>query len=183
MNEILKLIENRRSTRGYAQEQINKGDFDKIIKAGFLAPSAMNSQDWHFVAIQNQELISELNNATKNVLNDDMKKRMIDRFNGDENYSVFYNAPSIIMTFAKKDSHYSTLNCGFASQNMVLASESLGYNSCYIGMSAMLFQDTSYYEKLNVPDGYEIATVIALGKSSVVMSPTDRDFNKISYFL
>lgn len=183
MNEVLKTIEKRRSVRGFSNEQISKDDLDKIIKAGFQAPSAMNNQDWHFVVVQNQELINELNNVTKGKLNEEARKRMVDRFNGDENFSVFYNAPTLVLVFRQENSHYSTLNCGFASQNIVLASESLGYGSCYIGMSTMLFENKEYYEKLNVPAGYEIAIVIALGKPNKDMPKTDRDFNKISYFL
>ncbi len=183
MNDILKTIENRRSTRGFLNEQINKEDLDKIVKAGFLAPSAMNTQDWHFAVVQDEALLNEINQKVKNVLPLELQQRMKDRFNGDENYSVFYNAPTTIFVFAKEESAYSVLNCAFASQNMVLAAESLGYKSCYIGMAARAFVSESDYSMLKVPSGYKIATIIAMGKGKIEMPDVERDFTKVTYFL
>ncbi len=183
MNDVLKTIENRRSTRGFLEEQINKDDLEKIVKAGFLAPSAMNTQDWHFVVIQDKSMIQDLNQKAKSVLPPELQQRMKDRFNGDENYSIFYNAPTAIFVFAKEDSPYSVLNTAFASQNMVLASQSLGYNSCYIGMATRAFTDESYYDILKVPTGYKISTVIAMGKGKIQMPEVERDFTKVTYFL
>lgn len=182
MNEVLRTIKKRRSTRGFTDIKVSKDDLEIIINAGIDAPNAMNAQDWYFTAVQNKDLLEEINNSTKNVLPEELNQRMLDRFNGNPDYNVFYNAPTLIFSFAKEETkHYSLLNCSFASQNMVLASESLGYSSCYIGMLSLLFQDKQYYEKLNVPKGYTIATIIAVGLSAVNMSDVERDYSKVSY--
>ncbi|MFV0519439.1 MAG: nitroreductase family protein [Lachnospirales bacterium] len=183
MNDVLKTIEKRRSTRGFSSEQISENDLKVIMKAGLYAPTAMNAQNWHFTVVQKPELIEEINNKVKTILPPELNQRMLDRFNGDPNYSVAYYAPTLVFTFAEENNSYAPLNCSFASQNIVLASESLGYNSCYIGMLAMLFQDESYYEKLGVPKGYKIATVIALGKGNKEMPVPEKDLSKINYII
>lgn len=182
MNEVIKTIKKRRSTRGFTNIKVSKDDLEVIIKAGIDAPSAMNNQDWYFSAVQNSDLIKQINDSVKSALPEALNKRMLDRFNGNADYSVFYNAPTIIFTFAKEENvPYALLNCAFASQNMVLAAESLGYSSCYIGMATMLFKDKTYYEKLNVPKGYAIATIIALGLADKNMPVIERDYEKVSY--
>ncbi len=181
MNDVLKTIEKRRSMRGFSSEQISEKDLEAIMKAGLQAPTAMNAQNWYFTVVQNKELLEEINTAVKKLLPEALNQRMLERFNGDTNYSVSYSAPTLVFTFAEDNNPYAPLNCGFASQNIVLASESLGYNSCYIGMLAMLFEDKSFYEKLKVPAGYKIATVIALGNGNVEMPLPEKDFSKVTY--
>ncbi len=183
MNDVLKTIENRRSTRGFLEEQINKDDLEKIINAGFLAPSAMNTQDWHFVVVQDKTLLNDLNEKAKAVLPEVLRERMKARFNGSEDYSLFYDAPTVIFIFAKDGEHYSSLNSSYASQNMVLASESLGYNSCYIGSIVSAFADQTCYDMLKVPSGYKISIAIAMGKGKIEMPKSQRDFTKVTYFL
>ena len=61
MNEVLKTIQNRRSIRTFKNEQIKRQDLNAIIEAGLGAPSANNSQNWHFTAIQNMEVIMKVN--------------------------------------------------------------------------------------------------------------------------
>ncbi len=183
MNDVLKTIETRRSTRGFSSEQITKNDMEEIVKAGFLAPSAMNAQDWHFVVVQNKEILDTLNLKAKSVLTPELHQRMKDRFNGDENYSLYYNAPTAVFVFEKEDGHYATANCAYASQNMVLMAQSLGYNSCYVGMATRAFTDDECYKMLEVPTGYKISMAIAMGKGSVSMPVVDRDVTKVKYFL
>ena len=63
MPDIMEAIEGRRSIRKYKDQQISREALDAILRAGMLAPSASNKQPWHFIAIQDQALIAELNDA------------------------------------------------------------------------------------------------------------------------
>ncbi|MFV0441288.1 MAG: nitroreductase family protein [Lachnospirales bacterium] len=181
MNEVLKAIKERRATRGFTDEKLTDEAVKTIVQAGFDAPSAMNAQDYYFVVVEKQELIDELNLAARDRLPESAKERMTGRNNGDPNFSIFYFAKTVILTFKASESPYSTVDCGIASQNMVLAAQSLGYNSCYIGLCAMAFEDKSFYEKLGVPQGYEFATALTLGKGSMEMPDVEKDFTKVNY--
>ncbi len=179
MNDVLKTIHSRRSTRGYSQAQVTEEDIKTILEAGFNAPSALNMQNWHFTVVQDKDLITSLNDEVKKKLPKEFYQSMLDRFDGDENFSVYYNAPTLIFVFGEKEA--GALNCGLASQNMVLASQSLGYNTCFIGMSVLLFEDTKYYDILKAPEGYEIVSIIAVGKGNKEMIKPERDLSKVTF--
>ena len=53
MNEVLKAIQDRRSTRGFNDVQLTDGQLKALIDAALAAPSARNSQMWHFSVVQN----------------------------------------------------------------------------------------------------------------------------------
>ena len=66
MNEVLKNIKSRRSTRTFKSESIAQEDLMAILEAGTYAPSGMNYQTWHFTAVKNTELLNELNIRMRN---------------------------------------------------------------------------------------------------------------------
>ncbi|GIW48536.1 MAG: hypothetical protein KatS3mg079_012 [Caloramator sp.] len=65
INETLKVIKSRRTTRKFKSEQIKNEELQALIEAGLYAPSAHNQQSWNFTVIQNSELIKELNRESK----------------------------------------------------------------------------------------------------------------------
>ena len=52
MNEVLKLLKQRRSIRRYKAEQIKDAELDAILEAGTYAPSGMGKQSAVMVVIQ-----------------------------------------------------------------------------------------------------------------------------------
>ena len=67
MRNTLDVIKERRSIRKFKPEQIKEEELQAIVESGLYAPSAINKQSWNFTVIQNQEILAELNEATKNV--------------------------------------------------------------------------------------------------------------------
>ncbi len=65
MNEVLQNIKARHSTRVYTEKQVSVEDLSLILEAATHAPSGMNFQDWHFTAIQNADLLRQLNDKVK----------------------------------------------------------------------------------------------------------------------
>ena len=47
--------------------------------------------------------------------------------------NAFYDAPTVITMFAPKNFLFSVNDCAVAAENMMLAADSLGIGSCYIG--------------------------------------------------
>ena len=52
MNTVIETIKMRRSVRSYDLKEIPREVLNAIIDAGNAAPSAMNSQPWRFVVVQ-----------------------------------------------------------------------------------------------------------------------------------
>lgn len=67
MNEVEKIIANRRSIRKYSNKEINDEDIKKILKAAMQAPgSRMGSEPWEFIVVKNKETIKNLSEIDKN---------------------------------------------------------------------------------------------------------------------
>ena len=77
MNETLQTIKARRSVRAYTEQQVSAEDLNLILEAATYAPSGMHLETWHFTAIQNKEVLEELNDKIKGAFakNDDLHTR------------------------------------------------------------------------------------------------------------
>ena len=74
MNDLLNLIQSRKSVRTYSDKHISDEDLRKILEAGRLAPSWMNVQSWKFILVKSQEnkdLLAELSLGQAHVKNAD----------------------------------------------------------------------------------------------------------------
>lgn len=162
MNEVLKAIAGRRSIRQYRGEQIKDAELKAILEAGLQAPSGHDSQPWHFTVIQKRELIDEISAGSKTA----MRKSGVDwivKLGEAEKYNIFYNAPTIVLLAAKKDALSPVADVSAALQNMVIAAESLGIGSCWMGFATFYFLDAQNYKKIGIPEGYEVLYGMTLG--------------------
>ena len=184
MNETIETILNRRSVRVYSDEQIKSEDFELILKAGLYSPSACNSQPWHFTVVQNKDILNTLNLETKiELLNCD--NEYFQNFARNERYDIFYNAPAVIVISGEKAALVPQTDCAAATENMILAAESLGIGTCWIGLVTYLFRGekaTEYYQMLNIPEGYEPYYAITLGYKKIANpKPQPRRENTVNY--
>lgn len=165
MNEVIKNILSRRSVRVYSEEQIKPEDLNAILESGYNAPSGCNMQPWHFTVIQNKDLIDELSvESKKEFLNCD--NEMFRKMAANEAYNLFYNAPTIIVISGETSGETPLIDCSAATQNMILAAESLNIGTCWIGLTAFLFKSSKgkeYKKILKIPEGFEPYYAITLG--------------------
>lgn len=162
MNEVLKIIASRRSVRGFKTGQIGEPELELILASGIQAPSGHNDQSCYFVAVQNRELIDELSDGCKQA----MRKVPVDwiaELGRNDKYHIFYNAPTVIIVAARRDAVSPLPDACAAIENMLVAAESLGIGSCWMGFAAFYFTGPEQYRKLGIPEGYEVHYGIALG--------------------
>lgn len=165
MNEVIQNILTRRSVRVYKEEQISDSDLNTILEAAKFAPSGMNSQSWHFTAVQNKEKIGELVSAIKEAfLNSPIE--MYRKFASNPKFNPFYNAPTIVITSFDKSSPIGQSDCAAALQNMLLAAHSLNIGSCWIHALAGVGDDPKVrgiLTELGIPESHEVFGTAALG--------------------
>ncbi len=165
VNDFINIIKSRRSIRSYLPEQIKEEELQAILEAGSWAPSAHNTQPWHFTVIQNKELIDYISNYSKKVMSESPIE-WIAKF-GRSRQSIFYNAPTVVIVSGQKLEMFNpVVDCSAAIQNMLLAAESLGIGSCWIGLSMFFFANKDEVRKLNLPEGYEPFYAVCLGYKS-----------------
>lgn len=142
------------------------------MEAGQYAPNA-GGQAWHFTAVRKGGLLKKLNLAAKEAARQaDMKHlRMLSH---DETFDCLYGAPMLVIVSA--DTRAPMLldtDCAAATENMLIAAESLGLNSCWIYFVLMAFegeQGAALLTELKIPEGYRpySAAVFGYGKGEPV---------------
>ena len=171
MNETLKTILKRRSIRSYKPKQITDEELNSILKAGEYAPSAMNQQSSHFTVIQNKDVMKELIELAK------------DATKQDEN--PFYDAPTVVLVFAKRGNIAPVCDASLAIGNMLIAATSLDIGSCWIHcVNAILNTEKGkkFQKRLGVGEEYGIVGSCVLGYAAVEASnaaPRKADFVNI----
>lgn len=96
MNETLQTIKARRSVRAYTEQQVSAEDLNLILEAATYAPSGMHLETWHFTAIQNKEVLEELNDKIKGAFakSDDLHTR---ERGHSQTYCCYYHAPTLVI--------------------------------------------------------------------------------------
>lgn len=167
-NQVVRTILERRSCRSYdAEKKVSEQDLMTVLKAGAYAPSAMNTQSWHFTAVVNKEKLAELNAAMLGAMSEDARARAASRA-GDGSVSPFYHAPVLIIVALKENaSPYPEADCACALENMFLAATSLKLGTCWINqLRGKQCDDTplgKVLQSLGVPAGYAVYGCCALG--------------------
>lgn len=158
--EKLDFIYNRKSVRKFKDIEVPKGDILKLLDAATHAPSPKNQQTWHFVVVQNKDLINKIADiVTKNhtylaeiAKEEKQRKQMMAVL---PYYTCFKNAPVTIIVYSKeyymveekilRDNNASNeiieelikpqsaaQGIGAAVENFLLAATELGYGTCYM---------------------------------------------------
>lgn len=184
MNETLQVIKNRRSTRIFKTEQIKKEELKTILEAGIYAPSAHNDQSWNFTVIRNKEILHELNIESKKRAIDH-KDRILRKMASKAELNIFYNAPTVIIVSGNQDAIMPKVDCSAATENMLIAAESIDIGACWVGFVSFLFQSEKgnyYKERLRIPKNYKPYYAVALGyKDYIIKKAPKRKENCIQY--
>lgn len=168
MNEVIAAILARRSIRSFTDRLIRKEDLDTILRCASCAPSAMNTQNWHFTATQDAKFIEKLNHWIITEIKESGNPSLegiLERSNG----NVFRNAPCVVVVSTEKKDRFGVINASAATQNMLLAAHSLGIGSCWIGTVGILGagkRADDYASELRIPSGYVPFFGVTLGYSS-----------------
>jgi len=184
MNLTLRVIRNRRSIRAFKHEQIKPEELEAIVEAGVYAPSASNKQNVHFTVIQKKELVEKVNGWIVEEIQqggNEYLKKIVERSGG----SIFRNAPTVIIVSSEEKDRFSNVNAAAATENMLIAAESLEIGSCWIGMVSVLSISKSlgeFKKVLLLPEGYVPQNGITLGyKASENPEAPERKKDLVSY--
>ncbi|WP_094606756.1 Protein DrgA [Sporomusa silvacetica DSM 10669] len=183
-NEVLTTIKKRRSIRSFKADQITAEELQTVLEAGIYAPSAGNQQLWHFTVIQDKQLLERLNVSAKAgaARIDD---EHIQKIAKNEKFNIYYGAPTVVLISGKEDGMAIEADCAAATQNILLAAESIGLGACWVNLTLFALggeQGEQYKQQLGVPAGYKSFSSVALGykKIEVVNAPTRKE-NVINY--
>ena len=191
--DVLKTIQERRSTRGFLDKPVERHVLEKLLYLATQAPSAINLQPWEFTVISGEE-----RKRLSKVLVKRMRERNISCGPGasaslpqyftarqkdlldcmlpnlpegvafqefiNEGSCNFYGAPTAVIIFIDHVFSSTRLtDIGVAVGYFVLAAHGLGLGTCPIGLITAFGDDIR--ESLNLTDEKEVVIGIAVGYS------------------
>lgn len=143
INEVLKVLNNRCTVRAYKQEILSQEEVDTIIHGAMRAPTAGNMMFYSILEVKDQSMKEKLVKTCDNQPHI-AKAPLVLIFLADmQRWYDYYTESNVPEMCAKINKEYRTpdesdllLACCdalIAAQNAVIAAESIGIGSCYIG--------------------------------------------------
>lgn len=186
----LDFIYQRKSVRQFKDTKIPKNDILELLKAATYAPSPKHQQNWHFVILQNKDLIHKMadivteshQNIGNLAKNEKDYKRHMSVINY---YTCFKHAPVVILVYGceynmieykilkENDAPQEILDVlvspqsgaqaiGAAVENLLLAATEMGYGTCY--MTGPTHAKKQIEALIGFEkEGYELMSMISLG--------------------
>ncbi|MFA8434188.1 MAG: nitroreductase family protein [Marinifilaceae bacterium] len=167
---MLKLLQNRRSTRKFAEQSVEAEKTERIVKAGLWAPSSKSKYPWEFVVVDNKELLLQLTDCKPHGASFLKYAPMAIVILGDENASdVWVEDTSIAATL------------------MQIQAEEEGLGSCWIQVRERQKDENTSAEDyvkevLNVPAHLRVLAILAVGYKKEQKPGREEDhlkFNKV----
>jgi len=184
MNEVLNVIKNRSACRSYQNKPIELDKIKAIATAGLQAPSALNLQPWHIIAITQKDLIDEINDHVMDILFE-MEDQTAYNRTVERGGKPYYNATVMFLVLKKPEaSNWVDIDCGIVIQNMALAATSLGLGNVIVAMAETAFvgpRADEFKQKVNWPAGYEFGMGLLAGYADATKVPHEIDENKVTY--
>jgi nitroreductase len=150
MNSKLQPLFARRSTRRFTDQPVEEGLLRDLLEAAMAAPSAVAKDPWHFILIQNPQILARLATGMTN-----------GRF-------LAQAAAGIAICGDLQRAHEGELSfllqdCSAATENILIAATLLGLGACWLGVHPWEDRIQMVREVLHVPAGIVPVCMVAIG--------------------
>lgn len=156
----------RRSIRKYTDQAIEKEDMKYLLSAAMAAPTAVNVQDWVFIVIDDKKQLQAISEFHPYA-------------------SMLPSANKGILVCGDTKKAYGEMwvqDASAATQNILLAAQTKGIGSVWLGVYPMPTLIESFKELLELPEHITPFSMISLGYPNELKESVDRyDDSKIHY--
>ena len=159
--ETLEAIKTRRSVRKFSDQPVEPEKLQAVLEAVRQAPSWSNSQCWHLVIVENQEIRDKISELS-----------FVESFFATYGYKTnpaqkaLAQAPVVIIACADPvksgnlhDQQYYMADMGIASENLMLAAHDQGLGTVFVGV----YHEGQIKTLLGIPDNIKIVGLFPLG--------------------
>lgn len=175
MNEVINTINSRVSLRKYDDREISNDDLEKIIESAIKAPTAGNMMMYSILKITDEKIKETLSKTCDNQPFIKNAKVILIFLADLQKWYDYFEVCEVenIKAPGMNDFMLGVDDAIIACQNAVVAAESLGIGSCYIGD---IMENYEKHKKLlNLPDYTFPAAMITLGYYPKDMNKIYRD--------
>lgn len=157
--DILKAISTRRSIRQFSGEAVSPDDLNKVLAAGFQAPSAHNYQPRDYIVIKSPETIGQIAAV--------------------HTYAKMLPQAGLgIIVCGDKSKQPQTgfliADCAAAIQNMLLAAHGLGLGAVWCGLYPVSHLTKAISNVCKIPSSIIPVGLVVLGQKIEEKDPVDR---------
>ena len=152
LNEMLELMQTRRSVRDFKPDMVPEDILDKIIEAGLWAASGRNRQSTIIIKVTDKTVRDRLCRLNAEIMGTDS--------------DPFYGAPAVLIVLADKNAPTYLYDGSLVMGNLMLAAHELGIGSCRIHRAKEEFESDwgkNFLKSLCVEGEYEGIGHCALG--------------------
>jgi len=154
--DIIEGLKTRRSVRRFdTTKKVSREDIEKIIEAAAHAPSAHNTQPWHFVVIEDKEQLAALHTL-----------QPWTAFAKDASCVILVCADSDVSFHREKETDqwsYADIDGTLAAYGVLLAAHDLGYGACFCGAAPMPLVIEKLQERFALPQNIRPVAIIPVG--------------------
>ena len=155
MNEVLKVMEERRSCRDFDKtRQLPEEVLEKIIRAGTYAATGRNKQAPIIISVTDKKLRDEISEENRKI------------GGWEEGFDPFYGAPQMLIVLSDKTVSTHVYDGSLVIGNIMNAAHALGAASCWIHRAKEEFESDfgkNILKKLGIEGEYEGIGHVALG--------------------
>ena len=152
--ELIKTIFSRRSIRKYTDEPVGETDVRTLLEAAMAAPSASNRKPWHFVVVNEREMLDRLGEAHP--------------------YGkMLFEAPLCIAVCGdtRIAQHYWVQDCSAATENLLLAATALGLGAVWLGVYPRENRIAAMRSVLDLPEEVVPLSLVSIGRPAEEKEP------------
>ena len=161
-NDALEVIHNRKSVRHFTDQPVSKKQLETLLRAGMAAPTAANRQPWVFYVVTERETLDALGEQLPYA-------------------KMLFQAQAAIIVCGDmekagnlKDKDYWVQDCSAASENILLAAESIGLGAVWTAAYPYDDRTKVVINELNLPEKHMPLNVIPVGYPTGEDKPKDK---------
>jgi len=154
MLNFTELVLKRESCRNFSGQVVTNEQIKKCIDTARLAPSACNSQPWHFYAAVSEGKCAEIAEATQRL----GSNKFAEKAGG---FIVIVEEPAILSTklYNISQQKYAQMDVGIVTAHLCYAATEQGLSTCILGS----FNEEKLAEVVGIKDEEKIRLVLAVG--------------------
>jgi nitroreductase len=148
--EFEEVLKKRRSIRIFKDTPVPREKILEVLEAARIAPSAGHRQPWHFIVVEDKEVIKKL-----------AKQEWV------------AGAPVMIVGLADQSvsPRWCLNDLGIAFEHLVLAATNLGLGTCWMGQSN---REELVRSLLDIPDNLRVIALTPIGYPDEDPAPKER---------
>jgi len=149
----------RRNIRKYTDQPVTKQDLQTMLRAAMVAPSADDERPWHFIVIEDRQLLEQVPKIYPNA-------HMVDRA-----------ALSILVCGdqrLQKVKGFWSQDCAAATQNILIEAQHLGLGTVWLGIYPLPGRVESFRRLFKIPEHVVPFALVPVGHPAELREAVQR---------